>query len=51
MAVARECHMRMHSKTECVIILIKLDDYEDGTGQLTAAIASVEANVGKPARK
>lgn len=33
MAVARECHMGMHSKTERVISLMKLDDYEDGTGQ------------------
>ena len=51
MAVAHKCHMEMRSKTERVITLMKLDDYEDRTGRLTAAIASVEAKVGKPVRK
>ncbi|MFI5092031.1 MAG: MTH1187 family thiamine-binding protein [Candidatus Acidiferrales bacterium] len=51
MAVAHKCHMEMRSKTERVITLMKLDDYEDRTGRLTAAVASVEAKVGKPVRK
>ena len=44
-------HMEMRSKTERVITLMKLDDYGDRTGRLTAAIASVEAKVGRSVRK
>jgi uncharacterized protein (TIGR00106 family) len=51
MAVAQKCHTSTRSKTERVITLMKLDDYEDRTGRLTAAVASVEAKVGKPVRK
>ena len=51
MVVAHKCHTEMRSKTERVITLMKLDDYEDRTGRLTAAIASVEAKVGRPVRK
>ena len=51
MAVAHKCHSEMRRKTERVITLMKLDDYEDRTGRLTAAVASVEAKVGRPVKK
>lgn len=51
MAVAHKCHTETRSKTERVITLMKLDDYEDRTGRLTVAVASVEAKVGRPVRK
>jgi uncharacterized protein YqgV (UPF0045/DUF77 family) len=51
MTVAHKCHIEMRSKTERVITLMKLDDYEDRTGRLTAAVAPVEIKVGKPVRK
>ncbi|HEX2715915.1 MAG TPA: MTH1187 family thiamine-binding protein [Candidatus Acidoferrales bacterium] len=51
MAVAHKCHSETRTKTERVITLMKLDDYEDRTGRLTATIASVEAKVGKPVKK
>ncbi len=51
MAVAHKCHCEMRSKTERVITLMKLDDYEDRTGRLTATITAVEAKVGKPVKK
>ncbi|MFZ0736726.1 MAG: hypothetical protein WBL70_00615 [Candidatus Acidiferrales bacterium] len=41
----------MRSKTERVITLMKLDDCEDRTGRLTAAVASVDAKVGKLVRR
>jgi uncharacterized protein (TIGR00106 family) len=50
-AVAHLCHTEMRRKTERVITLMKVDDYEDHAGRLTRAIASVEAKVGKPVRK
>ncbi len=51
MAVANKCHTEMRNKTGRVITLMKLDDYEDRTGRLTAAVASVEAKVGRPVKK
>jgi uncharacterized protein (TIGR00106 family) len=51
MAVAHMCHKQMRAKTERVITLMKLDDYEDRMERLTAAVASVEAKLGKPVRK
>lgn len=51
MAVAHKCHTTMRARTARVITLMKLDDYEDRTGRLAAAVASVEAKVGKPVRK
>ena len=49
--VARKCHTEMRKKTERVITFMKIDDYAERTGRLTAAVASVEAKVGKPVRK
>src|SRR6516164_8671540 len=51
MAVAHKCHTETRKKTERVITFMKVDDYEDRTGRLTAAVASVESKVGKPVRK
>lgn len=51
MDLARKCHFHTRSKTERVITLLKLDDYEQRTGRLTAAVKSVEEKVGKPIKK
>lgn len=51
MDVARKCHTEMRRKTERVVTFMKLDDYEERTGRLTAAVASVEQKVGKPLKK
>ena len=51
MDVAGRCHAEMRKKTSRVITLIKLDDYEERSGRLTAAVASVEQKVGKPLKK
>jgi uncharacterized protein (TIGR00106 family) len=51
MEVARKCHAEMRKKTERVVTFMKVDDYGDRTGRLTAAVASVEGKVGKPVRK
>jgi uncharacterized protein (TIGR00106 family) len=51
MAVAYLCHTETRHKTERVITLMKPDDYEARTGRLTAAVASVEAKIGKPVSK
>jgi len=51
MTVAHKCHKQMRAKTERVITLMKLDDYEDRMERLTAAVASVEQKLGKPVRK
>lgn len=51
MDLARKCHFHMRSKTERVITLMKLDDYEQRTGRLVAAVKSVEEKVGKPIKK
>lgn len=51
MDLARKCHFHMRSKTERVITLLKLDDYEQRTGRLVAAVKSVEEKVGKPIKK
>jgi uncharacterized protein (TIGR00106 family) len=47
MDLARECHLEMRKKTERVITFMKLDDYGERTGRLTAAVESVEQKVGK----
>ena len=49
--VARKCHAEMRRKTERVVTLMKVDDYGERTGRLIAAVASVEAKVGKPVKK
>jgi uncharacterized protein (TIGR00106 family) len=51
MDVARRCHSEMRNKTERVITLMKIDDYAERSGRLAAAVASVEAKVGKPVKK
>ena len=51
MDLAKRCHNTMRDKTERVITLMKLDDYEQRTGRLTAAVNSVEEKVGKPVKK
>ena len=49
--VARTCHAEMRKKTERVITFMKMDDYGERTGRLAAAVASVEAKVGRPLKK
>lgn len=51
MSLARKCHQATRAKTERVITLIKIDDYEQRTGRLIAAVKSVEDKVGKPVKK
>ena len=51
MDVARKCHVEMRKKTERVITFMKMDDYGERTGRLTAAVASVEGKVGRPVKK
>jgi len=51
MDVARKCHTQMRKKTERVVTLMKVDDYAERTGRLTAAVASVEGKIGKPVKK
>jgi uncharacterized protein YqgV (UPF0045/DUF77 family) len=49
--VARKCHAEMRKKTERVVTLMKLDDYEERTGRLAAAVTSVEQKIGKSLKK
>ena len=49
--VARKCHGEMRKKTDRVVTLMKVDDYEQRSGRLTAAVASIEQKVGKPLKK
>lgn len=51
MDVAQKCHSEMRKKTERVITLMKIDDYADRAGRLTAAVESVENKIGKPLKK
>jgi len=51
MDVAQKCHAEMRKKTERVVTFMKLDDYAERTGRLTAAVASVEKKVGKTLKK
>jgi uncharacterized protein (TIGR00106 family) len=51
MEVARKCHAEMRKKTERVVTYMKIDDYAERTGRLTAAVTSVETKVGKPVKK
>ena len=51
MDLAKRCHQALRGKTERVITLIKIDDYEQRTGRLTAAVKSVEDRVGKSFKK
>ena len=51
MEVARKCHGEMRKKTDRVVTLMKVDDYEQRSGRLTAAVASIEQKVGKPLKK
>ena len=49
--VAWKCHAEMRKKTERVITFMKMDDYGERTGRLTAAVTSVEGKVGRPVKK
>lgn len=51
MDVARKCHSETRGKTERVVTFMKVDDYGERTGRLTAAVASVESKVGKSVKK
>ena len=51
MDLAKKCHQNMRAKTERVLTLIKLDDYEQRTGRLLAAVRSVEEKLGKSVKK
>ena len=51
MDLAKKCHQNMRGKTERVLTLIKLDDYEQRTGRLAAAVRSVEEKLGKSVKK
>ena len=51
MDLARKCHTEMRTKTERVVTFMKVDDYAEHTGRLTAAVASVEKKLGKPLKK
>lgn len=51
MDVAKKCHSGMRKKTERVLTLMKIDDYADRAGRLTAAVESVENKIGKPLKK
>ena len=51
MKVAKDCHGEMRKKTERVITLMKVDDYADRRGRLTAAVESVEEKLGKALKK
>ena len=51
MDVAHKCHAEMRKKTERVITFMKVDDYAERTGRLTAAVASVETKAGRAVKK
>lgn len=51
MDVAKRCHQDMRKRTERVVTLLRVDDYTDRTGRLSAAVKSVEQKVGKPLKK
>jgi uncharacterized protein (TIGR00106 family) len=51
MKVAKNCHDEMRKKTERVITFMKVDDYAERTGRLTAAVESVEKKLGKAVKK
>jgi len=51
MKVAKDCHGEMRKKTERVITFMKVDDYGDRSGRLTAAVESVEKKLGKALKK
>ena len=51
MDVARKCHAEMRKKTDRVITFMKVDDYAERTGRLTAAVASVETKAGMAVKK
>jgi uncharacterized protein (TIGR00106 family) len=51
MKVAKDCHGEMRKKTERVITFMKVDDYGDRSGRLTAAVESVERKLGKALKK
>lgn len=51
MDIAKKCHSNMRTKTERVITLMKVDDYEQRSGRLTAAVKSVEDKLGKAVKK
>ena len=46
MDIAKKCHSEMRKKTERVITLMKVDDYANRIGRLTAAVESVEKKAG-----
>ncbi len=51
MDIAKKCHSEMRKKTERVITLMKVDDYAERSGRLTAAVESVEKKMGRAAKK
>ncbi len=51
MNIARKCHEESRRHSRRVITTIKIDDYAERTGRLTAMVKSVENKVGKPLKK
>ena len=51
MDIAKRCHGEMRKKTERVITSMKVDDYAERSGRLTAAVESVEKKMRRAAKK
>lgn len=51
LGVARQCHQKMRKKTSRVVTTIKIDDYAERTGRLSAMVKSVESKAGKTLKK
>ncbi len=51
MDIAKKSHTTIREKTDRVLILIRIDDYEDRKDLLSTTIAHVEQHLGRPVRK
>ncbi|MGH9586494.1 MAG: MTH1187 family thiamine-binding protein [Acidobacteriaceae bacterium] len=51
MKLARECHFEARRNTERVLTMIRIDDYDDRTGEIAGAVSRVEQKLGRALKK
>jgi uncharacterized protein (TIGR00106 family) len=50
-ALARECHFEVRKKTDRVLTLIRIDDYDERTGEIEGGVNRIEQKLGRAVKK
>ena len=51
LALAKECHFAVRSRTDRVLTMLRIDDYGERVGEIEGAVKRVEQKLGRAVRK